>query len=154
MKIESSKPLLIVSGIFFVFFIMIIGINFFFLDNRDNMTSLPETEMGFTNTVIELNEMYIDKNSEVVEFNIDKIDYFIISDDFEISLTDQDNRTLKADIIKVSDEEVDDDIYKTGYKVRFNLPEDTWYIKAKISRDDESYDFTIDYRDLRKTELK
>lgn len=154
MKNESSKPILIVGGIFLVFFILVIGVNKFFLDNRDNMTSLPETKMGFTNTVVELDEMYLDKNSELVEFNLKKIDYFLASDEFTISLKDQDNRELKTDIIKGSTEEVDVDIYQTDYKIRFTLPEDIWYIKAEISRDDISYDFTIDYRDLKKAELK
>lgn len=148
MENSSNKPIYIVGGVFLVIFIMIIGINVFFLDNKENMTSLPETEMGFTNTVIELDGMYLDKNSNLVELNLKKIDYFITSEEFTISLKDQDNKELKTDIIKGSTDEVDADIYQTDYKIRFKLPKETWYIKAEISRDNISYDFTIDYRDF------
>lgn len=154
MKNENSKPILIAGGIFLAFFLMVIGINIFFSDNRENMTSLPEAEMGFTNTVIELGEMYLDKNSEQAQLNLKKIDYFIASKEFTISLKDQDNQELKADIIKGDVHGVDEDIYQTDYQIKFHLPEDTWYIKTEISRDGISYDFTIDYRDLKKAELK
>lgn len=148
MKNESNKPIFIVGGIFFLFFLLVIGINTLFIDNRENMTSIPETEMRFTNTIIEMDELYLDKSSNIAELNLKKIDFFITSEEFTISIKDQDNMELKTELIKGSTSEVDEDIYQTDYKVRFRIPEDIWYIKAEISRDNISYDFTFDYRDF------
>jgi hypothetical protein len=154
LKNENNKPILIVSSIFLVIFIVVAGINYFFLDNRKNMTAFASDEMGFNNTVVEIDKIYLDKKNNLAQLNLRKIDYFIISEEFNISIKDQNEQQLGIEIIKDDLKEVDTDIYQTDYRIRFKVPEDIWYIKGKISRNNISYDFTIDYRDFKKTKLE
>lgn len=150
MKNEKNKPIFVVCGVFFVFFIVIVGINIMLTDNRENMTSLPEAEMGFVNTVVELEDMYWNKDSGMAEINYKKIDFFMVSEDVSVSLSDQDGQLLNVDIIKGESNLVTEDIYETEYKIIFEMPDEVWYLKGEFVRDEITHMFTIDYRDFTK----
>ena len=151
----KNKPILIVGMIFLVFVLIISGVDRVSKDKRENKTAISESKYLFTNSVIELDGSYLwDKKKEIAELNFKKEDAFIVSDDFSISLTDQDEQKIDTEIIKGDTKEVEEDIYQTNYTVRFTMPRKTYYIKAKISKNDVNYEFSIDYRDFKKANLK
>lgn len=151
----KNKPILIGAIILVVIVVIITAVNVLMTDHRDNMTSVPENKFIFENSVIELEKQYLwNSKNERAELSFNKDDVFHISDDFSISLTNQEEEKLNTEIIKGDTTEVEDDVYLTNYKVRFSMPKDTWYIQGVIQKGNISYSFMIDYRDFTKANIK
>lgn len=164
---ERNKPLFIVGAIFLAVFLLMAGIKFVFFheDTRENMTSIvlsdkkDKTEQNkwvFDRTVIQLNEWSWDKRDERAEMTIRELYMMNSSKDFSIQIFDQDSNELKTEIIerKTREEEVGGMILQTDFTVRFDMPDDTYYIRAVIIKGNTSQDFTIDYRDFKKANLQ
>ena len=134
-----------------------VSTKFWLPDGRDKMTLNNKDEMSFKDTIVILDDNYYwNTETNVAQITFKEMCIAEGEENIMFSVkTDTDNE-MPLNLIKGKPiaEEQDSMVMVTDYILQFGLPDNTYYLKFKITKGGISYDFTIDYRDFEKKKIK
>ena len=151
---KRNKNIVITVVIAMIIVLVYLAVILVFADNRKDMTQIDI--LTFDNCIMEINEnkrLKWDKDDEKAVIPLEFV-YVIGTDkEFDVEIRNQDNKDLKANLIEEQTKEdgVGSDVFITDYRVEFDMPKDTYYIKLTVSKDGISQEISIDYRYFKKT---